>query len=99
MYSWIRDGNERLNKWLHPDISFMPWRESPRLQTADLLAFEAWKALDHTVGPVKRTRRSWELLRATQRFETLSYSEQRFRDLKAHMASGELEQKLGFNES
>jgi hypothetical protein len=64
-----------------------------------LLAFEAWKALDHTVGPVKRTRKSWELLRATQRFETYSYSEDWFRDLKAHIDSGELGEIVGFKES
>ena len=70
LYAWARNGDARFRKWLAPEISFVPWRKSPRVQTADLLAFEAWKALDHTVGPVKRTRKSWELLRATQRFET-----------------------------
>ena len=69
------------------------------MQTADLLAYEAWKALDHTVGPVKRRRKSWELLRATARFETLSYSEQWMRDLKAHIDSGGLEKIVGFNEA
>jgi hypothetical protein len=69
------------------------------VQAADLLAFEARKALDHTVGPVKRTRKSWELLRATQRFKTYSYSEHWFRDLKAHLDSSELEKIVGFNES
>jgi hypothetical protein len=77
----------------------VPWRESPRVQAADLLAFEAWKALDHTIGPVKRKRKSWELLRATQRFETFSYSQDWFRDLKAHINSGELDRIVGFNEA
>jgi len=99
LYSWVRNGDARFCKWLAPKILFVPWRESPRVQTADLLAFEAWKALDHTVGPVKRTRKSWELLRATQRFETFSYSEEWFRDLKAHLNSGELEKIVGFDES
>jgi hypothetical protein len=99
LYSWARGSETRLCEWLHPEISFVHWRESSRVQAADLLAFEAWKALDHTVGPVKRTRRSWELLRATGRFETYSYSEQWFRDLKAHLDSGELEKIVGFNES
>jgi hypothetical protein len=71
----------------------------PRVQAADLLAFEAWKALDHTIGPVKRKRKSWELLRATQRFETFSYSQDWFRDLKAHINSGELDRIVGFNEA
>jgi hypothetical protein len=53
LYAWARNGDARFRKWLAPEISFVPWRESPRVQTADLLAFEAWKALDHTVGPVK----------------------------------------------
>jgi len=75
------------------------WRKSPRVQTADLLAFETWKALDHTVGPVKRTRKSWELLRTTQRFETYSYSEDWFRDLRTRLSSGELEKIVGFNEA
>jgi hypothetical protein len=99
LYSWARNGDERFRKWLHSTISFVPWRESPRVQVADLLAFEAWKALDHTVGPVKRKRKSWELLRATQRFETYSYSEDWFRDLKAHIDSGELGKIVGFRES
>ncbi|HSS99211.1 MAG TPA: hypothetical protein VLK33_19385, partial [Terriglobales bacterium] len=99
LYSWALDGDERLRKWLNAQISFVPWRKSPRVQTADLLAFEAWKALDHTVGPVKRERKSWQLLRATQRFETYSYSEHWFHDLKAHIDSGELEKIAGFNES
>jgi hypothetical protein len=98
-YSWARNGEARFRQWLAPKISFVPWRESPRVQAADLLAFEAWKALDHTIGPIKRTRRSWELLRATERFEVYSYSEDWFRDLKKHLDSGELEKIVGFNES
>ncbi len=99
LYTWARNGDPRFRRWLAPEISFVHWRDSARVQTADLLAFEAWKALDHTVGPVKRTRKSWELLRATQRFETYSYSEQWFRDLKAHLDSGGLEKIVGFNEA
>lgn len=68
----------------------MSWRESPRLQTADLLAFEAWKALDHTVGPIKRTRKSWEVLRATDRFDAIAYGEDWFRSFKSHIDSGKL---------
>lgn len=99
LYSWARNGDARFRQWLAPKISFIPWRESARVQTADLLAYEAWKALDHTVGPVKRKRKSWELLRATGRFETLSYGEQWMRDLKAHIDSGALEKIVGFNEA
>jgi hypothetical protein len=99
LYSYMRGADGTIAKWLHPKISFAPWRESPRVQAADLLAFEAWKALDHTVGPIKRKRRSWETLRATGRFETLSYSDDWFQDLKRHIDSGELEKIVGFKES
>jgi hypothetical protein len=68
------------------------------VQAADLLAFEAWKALDHTVGEVKRNRASWKVLRDTERFETYSYSAEWFIDLKRHIDSGELGKKVGFTE-
>jgi hypothetical protein len=99
LYSFMRGTDASISKWLHPKISFVPWKESPRVQTVDLLAFEAWKTLDHTVGPVKRKRRSWEALRGTKRFETFSYSIDWFRDLKKHIDSGQLEKIVGFNES
>jgi hypothetical protein len=98
LYKTMRDGDPELFEWLHPEISFIPWRKSPRVQMGDLLAYEAWKALDHTVGPVKRKRGSWEALRATGRFETLSYSEEWFTDLRRHIESGELGEKVGFNQ-
>lgn len=97
LYAWLRERDERFCRFLHPKISFVPWRESARLQAADLLAFEAWKALDHTVGSVKRTRKSWEVLRATDRFETLAYSREWFEDLKTNLP--ELEKTVGFNEA
>ena len=99
VYRDLREGDPEMARLLSPKISFVSAREYPRVQTADLLAYEAWKALDHTVGPKKRRRRSWELLRATGRFDTLSYSEDWFVDLKAHLDSGELEKKVGFNEN
>lgn len=98
LYSFMRDSDDRLSKWLHPKISFVPWRESGRVQMADLLAYEAWKALDHSVGPINRRRGSWETLEATGRFHTVAYSEDWFVDLKKHIDSGELEKKVGFNE-
>jgi hypothetical protein len=97
LYAWLREKDERFCRYLHPKISFAPWRESARLQAADLLAFEAWKALDHTVGSIKRTRKSWEVLRATDRFETLAYSKEWFEDLKKDMP--ELRKTVGFNEA
>src|SRR5215831_12438791 len=45
LYKSVRDGNPQLLRWFHPEISFDSWRGSPRLQVADLLAYEGWKAL------------------------------------------------------
>ena len=98
LYSQIR-GDGTLAHWLHSEISFVPWKDSPRVQTADLLAFEAWKALDHVVGPTKRRRKSWELLRATGRFETIAYGEEWLLGLKKYIDSGEAERIVGFNEA
>jgi hypothetical protein len=100
LYSYMRNGDEKLAKWLHPKISFVQARHSHRVQTADLLAYEAWKALNHTVGPIKRERASWLALRNTnpQRFETFSYSTDWFTDLKKHLQSGEIPKQVGFNE-
>lgn len=47
---------------------------------------------------MKRRRGSWEALRETGRFETISYSEQWLAGLKRHLESGQLEKKVGFNE-
>jgi hypothetical protein len=99
IYRDFRESDREQTRYLSPKISFVTAREYPRVQVADLLAYESWKALDHTVGQIKRKRRSWELLRATDRFETLGYSERWFTDLKAHLDSGELEKKVGFNEN
>ncbi|MGP8227192.1 MAG: hypothetical protein ACLQGT_13690 [Terracidiphilus sp.] len=60
-----------------------------------MLAYEGWKALDHTVGPVKRARKSWEALRSSG-FETFSYSKEWFADLRKHIESGDLTQRVGF---
>ncbi len=94
LYKVMRDDDPVLMEWLHPKISFVSWRESARVQTGDLLAYEGWKALDHTVGTMKRTRGSWELLRSTGRFETFSYSEEWFSDLKRNFPN--LRKKLGY---
>jgi hypothetical protein len=98
LYSYMRKGDSKLLTWLHQRISFAQARYSARLQVADLLAYEGWKALDHTVGPIKRHRRSWEALRATERFETYSYSTDWFTDLQKHIQSGELERQVKFNQ-
>lgn len=98
-YDTMRKAEPELLKWLHPEISFVSAKLSARVQMADLLTYEAWKALDHTVGPVKRQRQSWRTLRATERFETLSYGESWFLDLKNDIESGNLERKAGFNQN
>ena len=99
LYEWLREGDERLCRLLHPELSFASWKDSARLQAADLLAYEAWKALDHTVGPNKRTRKSWELLRATGRFEAVGYSDEWFADLKKHLDSGDIQRVVGYGEA
>ena len=96
LYSHIREGDQRLSDWLYPEISFLSAKRSPRVQVADLLAYEGWKALDHTVGPKRRSRKSWEVLRGTGRFETYSYSSGWFADLKQDIESGDLERKVRF---
>ena len=99
LYKIVRDGDPELFQWLHPEISFIPWRESARVQTGDLLAYEAWKALDHSVGHAKRRRKSWDALRETGRFETYSYSAGWFADLKKDIDSGTLERKVNFTKA
>lgn len=96
LYSMLRNGEPRFAQRLDAEIGFTTWRGCPRVQMADLLAFESWKAIDHTLGPIKRTRKSWDVLRGTNRFETLAYGEEWFLGLKAHI--GELEKAAGFNE-
>jgi hypothetical protein len=95
LYGVMRDGDSRFRDWLDPKISFVSAKYSPGLQTADMLAYEGWKALDHTVGPKKRVRKSWEVLRASG-FETFSYSNEWFSDLQKHFQSGDMEQRVGF---
>ncbi len=95
VYQIFRDDNPDMFEHLHPEISFAPAKEWPRLQVADLMAYEAMKALDHTVGLKKRRRTSWDVLRATERFMTHSYGEDWFRSLKADVPN--LERIVKFN--
>jgi hypothetical protein len=53
LYKTMRDGHSELLEWLRPDISFHGVN-LPGCKWGDLLAYEVWKALDHTVGKVKR---------------------------------------------
>jgi len=95
LYNVMREGDAKFRDWLYPEISFVSAKYSARVQAGDLLAYEGWKSLDHTVGPVKRARKSWEVLRASG-FETFSYSKEWFADLRKHIESGELAQKVKF---
>ena len=95
IYSTMREDDSEMFSHLHSEITFVGARENSRLQTADLLAYESMKALDHVVGPVKRKRRSWEAMRATDRFETYGYSDEWFNTLKDRYSA--LEQRVGFN--
>jgi hypothetical protein len=96
LYDNFRSDDPEMMQYFDAEISFVPAKYSPRVQIADLLAYEAMKALDNTLGPKPRRRRSWEALRATDRFEVFSFSEEWFKDLKRHLP--ELEQKVGFNQ-
>ena len=95
LYNVMRSGDQKFREWLYPEISFVSAKYSARLQAADLLAYEGWKALDHTVGPKKRTRKSWEVLRSVG-FETYSYSNEWFDSLRSHIQSGDLAQRVKF---
>lgn len=96
LYNAMREGDQSFREWLHPEISFVSAKYSARVQSGDLMAYEGWKALDHTVGPVKRVRKSWEALRGTGRFETYGYSAEWFKDLRDHIESGDLTQRVKF---
>ncbi len=99
IYSGIRGSESRYRNWLAPKMSFVRASECARVQAADLLAYESWKVMDHTVGQFKRNRASWAALRATGRFETRGYSEEWFFDLKRYLQSGQAEKIAGFNEA
>jgi hypothetical protein len=97
LYQGTREDSSEMFEMFVSEISFAPAREYPRLQTADLLAFEGMKVLDNIIGPVKRVKRkSWEALAKTQRFQTVIYSREWFEDLKRKMP--ELEKIVGFNQ-
>jgi len=97
LYKMCRENDEEYGEHFYHEIGFTSARESVRLQVADLVAFETMKALDHAVGPIKRRRQSWDVLRATERFEGHAYSTDWFLDLRKHYS--ELEKKVGFKQS
>jgi hypothetical protein len=96
LYGTARENEPDWTPYLVDEFHFAHSRSQPRLQVADLMAFEAFKALDNKVGPIKRIeRKSLEALASTKRFEVQAYSIDWFKDLKRNY--GELEKKVGFN--
>jgi hypothetical protein len=96
LYHNFMSADPEMMRYFDPEISFVPAKYSPRVQIADLLAYEAMKALDHVLGPVPRRRRSWEALRATRRFEVVGFGREWFESLKCHLP--ELAEKVGISE-
>lgn len=83
MYDIIRQNERQFFEHFEPKITFAPASEYPRLQLADLMAFESMKAMDNEFGPVKRDpRKSWITLRSTGRFDVMGYSQEWFEWLK-----------------
>lgn len=96
LYGSVRENEPDWTPYLADEFHFAYSRNQPRLQVADLMAFETFKGLDNKVGPIKRPeRKSLNALAATKRFEVLAYSTQWFTDLRKNY--GELEKKVGFN--
>ena len=96
IYANFRENMGESDKLFSREISFGSASEMPRLQVADLLAYECMKVIDHATGPIQRTRKSWDALVATKRFACLCYGEQWFSDLKKDLPK--LERKLGFDQ-
>jgi hypothetical protein len=97
LYGHARENQPEWTPYLAEKITFEPSRRQPRVQVADLMAYEAMRGLDNHVGPKKRpTRKSWSVLHDTGRFIIEAYSEDWFRSLKERYA--ELEKKVGFGE-
>ena len=97
LYSHARENQPEWTPYLADKITFEFSRRQPRIQVADLMAYEAMKGLDNQVGPKKRpARKSWSALHDTGRFLIEAYSDDWFKKLKAHYA--ELEKRVGFGE-
>jgi len=97
LYKGIRDNSPEMLEWFDPEISFAAAKSSARLKVADLLAYEAMKGIDHSVGPVFRGRKSWEALAKTRRFEIEGFGREWFEDIKKNMP--QLEKQSGFNQN
>jgi hypothetical protein len=96
LYGSLRDTEPEWTPYLASKISFEFAKDNIRIQVADLLARETMKALDNRIGPVKRpTRKSWQRLLDTQRFQIDAFSMDWFKDLKRKMP--EAEKKMNMN--
>ncbi len=96
LYKGSREDFPEMLEWFDPEIYFEPAKHSARLQVADLLAYEAMKGVDNTVGPIKRKRKSWEALARTERFHMIGYGIEWFEDTKRNMPR--IEELSGFNQ-
>jgi len=95
LYGQLRENYPQWAPRLAEKITFDSSRANPRIQIADLWGREAMKALDNSIGPVKRNRRSWQALSATERFLSYSYSEDWFRDFSADFENAK--RRIGFS--
>lgn len=97
IYQQFRDNCPEIFDLFASEIIFGRAKECPRLQAADMLAFEGMKALDNVIGPKKRPeRKSWKALAAGDRFQVHCYSREYFEDLWQKMP--ELNEKMGYSE-
>jgi hypothetical protein len=95
IYGYLRDSNPQWKERLASKISFESSRDNPRIQVADLFAYEAMKDLDNQIGPKKRpTRKSWQVLKDTGRFHVEPVGEKQFNDPR--MEPSALMDVLGF---
>jgi hypothetical protein len=74
------------NSYLFDEISFASSRKTPRLQMADMFAFEVMKELDNRIRPVTRPRRKSLLaLNAEGKFGCDLFLKEFFEDMKVNL--------------
>jgi hypothetical protein len=95
IYSYLQQSGLYWREKLASKLSFESSRTNPRIQVADLFAHESMKVLDNEIGPVKRSRKSWECLKGTGRFQVEKFGEEYFSDPR--MQPDALQKALGFN--
>lgn len=75
--SAVNDGPEMFD-----EISFASHIKQPRIQAGDLYAREVMKHLDNMIGPVQRTRKSWEALGEAKRFGADFFMREYFQEMR-----------------